>query len=398
MILSSDAYITRERVRFFGFLFVVLTAVTVALTLATAHGSLDMAGRPIGTDFSAVWTAGKLARIDQPGAAFNILPHAEMQRAQFGTDVPIFGWHYPPPFLLVAERLAALPYLQALLVYQSATLLLYVLAMRRIAAPLAWREWLWPVLGFPAVWVNIMHGHTGFLSAALFGGGLALLPARPVLAGLLLGALSYKPQFGVLIPLALLAGGQWRAFISATLCTLALAGLSIAAYGADIWETFLRFSAFTRHEVLESGSTGWYKIQTPFAALRLWDAPLGLAYAGQAAVTLGVAYGVWRVWRSRAEYAYKAALLLIGSLLATPYALDYDLMLLAPALAFLTVQGVRYGFAPYAPSLLAFAWLMPIGSRMTAQYTGIPLGYLTLFALFLFVARHARDGAALSTS
>ena len=52
---------------------------------------------------------------------------------------------------------------------------------------------------------NITHGHNGFLTAALFGSGLPLLPTRPVHAGALLGLLAYKPQYGLLIPLALAA-------------------------------------------------------------------------------------------------------------------------------------------------------------------------------------------------
>ena len=44
------------------------------------------------------------------------------------------------------------------------------------------------------------------------GGGLLLLDRRPVLAGILFGALCYKPHFGMLIPVALAASGRWRAF------------------------------------------------------------------------------------------------------------------------------------------------------------------------------------------
>lgn len=398
--MRFDAAVTPERVRSYGMLFVAVTLLTLLATALTSHGNLDAMNRPLGTDFAGVWSAGTLAHQGRAEDAFAILPHAAAQRAIFGQDTPIFGWHYPPVFLPVAELLSQLPYRAALVLYQSLTLLCYLAAMRHILRhDLPSRLWLWPVLGFPAVWVNLMHGHNGFLSAALFGGGLALLSSRPFLAGLLLGALCYKPQFGVLIPLALIAGAQWRAFAGATLAVCILVGFSLLCYGGEPWQAFLTYTAFTRVEVLEAGSTGFHKIQTVFAAARMWGASIALAYGAQAAVALFVAVSVARVWRSKAAVSYKAALLLIGSLLATPYALDYDLMLLAPAIAFLAVQWQREPLPlPGLAALLALGWAMPFFARMSAQYAGVPLGVAVLFALFVFTARAARIGAALSTS
>src|SRR5258707_10279692 len=66
-------------------------------------------------------------------------------------------------------------------------------------------------LAAPAVFINAVGGQNGTWTAALFGGGLGLLERRPLLAGGLLGLLIYKPQLGLLIPVALLAGRHWRA-------------------------------------------------------------------------------------------------------------------------------------------------------------------------------------------
>jgi len=42
-----------------------------------------------------------------------------------------------------------------------------------------------------------------------FGASLLLLERRPVLAGCFIGLLSFKPQCGLLLPVALLASSQW---------------------------------------------------------------------------------------------------------------------------------------------------------------------------------------------
>src|SRR5436309_2254785 len=75
--------------------------------------------------------------------------------------------------------------------------------------------WLLLAAAYPAVFVNLGHGHNGFLTAALLGGALVLLDRRPIVAGVLFGLMAYKPQFGLMIPLVLIATGRWRAFAAA---------------------------------------------------------------------------------------------------------------------------------------------------------------------------------------
>src|SRR5258707_14741149 len=68
---------------------------------------------------------------------------------------------------------------------------------------------------FPVVLTNTLVGQNGFLTASLIGGTLYLMPMRPVLSGICLGLLSYKPQYGLLFPLVLIAASQWTVFFTA---------------------------------------------------------------------------------------------------------------------------------------------------------------------------------------
>ena len=99
--------------------------------------------------------------------------------------------------------------------------------------------------------------------------------------------------------------------------------------------------------VLEQGGTGWHKIQSVFSMVRMWGGGIALAYAAQGAVTIAVAAALTWLWRSAAAYPLKAAALIIALILATPYSLDYDLVVLAPAIAFLAADGLARGFAPW---------------------------------------------------
>jgi hypothetical protein len=359
----------------------------VALALG-AHGLSDFKGRPLGTDFSNIYAAGRYALEGEPAAPFDPSRQEAMERTLFGPATPFYGWHYPPFFLLVAAPLAQLSYLPALAVWQAVTFALYLAAMALLmcAGPapprLRLRDWLLVAIAFPAVFVNLTHGHNGFLTAALMAAALALLDRRPVLAGLCFGLLVYKPQFGLMIPLVLAATGRWRVFASATATVAALVGIVTLLFGPDVWTAFLASTHFTRTVVLEQGGTGFYKIQSVFALVRLWGGPVVLAYAAQAAVTIAVGVFLVRLWRGRASFARKGAALCLAAILATPYSLDYDMMVLAPAIALLAADGLANGFPPWWKTALAGLWLVPVITRSVADATLIPLGVPMMLAVF----------------
>lgn len=387
--LRDGSWVTPQRIRVYSIIFLCVTLGSIVALIAGREGLNDARGRPMGTDFSNVYAAGTYVREGTPARAY--VPAAQHAREQaiFGADTPFFGWHYPPFFLLIAGALAALPYLWALLAYQLVTLALYARAQwQLLPQPLA----LVAAIAFPAVLVNFTHGHNGFLTATLLGMGLLWLPTRPVLAGIALGLLAYKPQFGLLIPLALLAGMHGRAFASASLTVGVLAAAVTVLYGPGIWQAFVDSLPFTRDVVLEQGGTGFHKLPTIFAWVRLWGGSIDQAYAAQGLVQLVAALFVWRAWRSTQSHEIKAAGLIVACLLSTPYMLDYDLMALAPALALWVRAGLRDGFAPYEKSALVFAFIMPLFARMVAQHALLPVGVWSLLLLGVLLVKRQRAG------
>jgi hypothetical protein len=242
---------------------------------------------------------------------------------------------------------------------------------------------------FPAVFINIGHGQNGFLTAALLGGALHWLDRRPWLAGVLIGLLAYKPQFGVLIPVALLAGGRWSTIGAAVATIAALLAVSFVTLGDGVWHAFADSMTFTQTVVLEQGGIGWEKIQSVFSAMRMWGAGVHLAYAVQIALALMLAASLAWLWQSNAEFELKASALATASLLATPYVLDYDLVALAVGIVFFVRHGLSRGFRTFEISLLAAAWMVPLLSRGVAGATGIPLGLMVLLAFYAFTLRRA---------
>ena len=392
--LRDGSWLTRERMRLTAMAVLIASVAGFAFLVVTAHGGVDRQGRPIGTDFSNVYAAGTYVLEGKPDVPFD--PPRQYAREQdiFGKATPFYGWHYPPYFLFVAGALAELPYGLALAVWQASTLAFYLLMIWGIASFPSPRaeprgEFFLLALAYPAVLINIGHGQNGFLTAALLGGALLVLDRRPTVAGILIGLLIYKPQFGLMIPLALIAGGYWRSFAAAAATVAALTLVTTLAFGPEVWPAFKASTEFSRSVVLEQGQTGWYKIQSLFSWARMWGVPISLAYALQCALTIALGIAIVRLWRSAAAPALKSAALCLAAILATPYSLDYDMMVLAPAIAFLAADGLRRGFAPWEKTALAALWLVPLVARSVAEATLIPLAVPAMLATFMLVRRRA---------
>jgi hypothetical protein len=385
--LRTGEWLTAARMRAYSLILLGLSVVVFAGWIAVSDGLIDRTGQPIGTDFSNVYAAGTLTWQGRSADAYApALQHAAEKAVFGGREVPFYGWHYPPFFFAIAVLVAAVPYAWGLAIWLAASFAAYLAAIRAI---LPRRETLLVAAASPAVFVNVGHGHNGFLTAALLGGALHWLDRKPWLAGMLIGLLAYKPQFGILIPIALLAGGRWRTIGAAAATVAALIAVSFALLGSGIWHAFADSMNFTQTVVLEQGGTGWQKIQSIFAGVRAWGASVPIAYAAQATLFATLAASIAWLWHSDAAFELKAAALALGSLLATPYVLDYDLVVLAVAIAFFARHGLRHGFRDFEISLLAAAWIVPLVSRSIAGATLIPLGLLVELTLYTLVLRRA---------
>src|SRR5665213_286035 len=402
--LRSGRWLTADRARAYSLILLALYAIAMIGWIALSGGMIDRNGKPIGTDFSSFYAAGSMALEGHAVAVYDMAAHYAREQQIFGATIPYYGWLYPPIFLLVAVPLALLPYSLALIVWQGASFALYlaviaaILArMRRERGPVA-RLWLPVAAAFPAIFINLGHGQNGFLSAGLLGAALLSLPQRPILSGMLFGLLAYKPQFGLLIPFALLAGCQWRTMIAASLTVIALAGADKLAFGSGLWWVFAASTETARKLLLEQGDVGFEKLQSVFAAIRMWGGGIPLAYLVQGAASFATICGVAWMWRASEDRELKAALLMIATLLASPHTLDYDLTILGPAIAFFVASSRSRGFRDFDISLLAAAWITPLVARGIAGLTGIPLGLIAIVALYALTMRHAlRDRATAAT-
>ena len=387
-------WLTSERLRVYPRIFIACYLLVGAAWLLTADGYIDINGNPLGTDFLNQYAASVLVQRGDAAASYDIPAHGALEKDIIGADdFGYYGWHYPPVGFFFVHWFASLSYGWALVAWMLLTGALYCIAIYRI---LPRSETFLCALAYPAVMINIGHGHNGFLSTFLLAMALLSLQARRQwLAGVLIGLLIYKPQFGVLIPLALIAGRYWIAFVSAAVTAVLFMLASVVVYGTDAWAAFFVSNDFTRTVILEQGATGWYKIQSVFSLVRGLGGSLALAYSAQLATGIAAATVVVLLWRASVPFALKASALALGSLLATPYLLDYDLVIAAIALTFLVAYQLQNATRPplYFVALLALAWIWPLFARLIAMATTVQWTPFLLIALTYLTLKLARDSA-----
>ena len=344
-------------------------------------------------DFVSFWTAGQLALEGHAADAYRMAPHYLKQLALHGDpDWGYAGFFYPPFFLLLCAGFALLSYLPALCLWLATSCACYIATVRALLPKNLYEgEPVWVLLlGYPAVMVNAGFGQNGFLSTALLGGAAVWLDRRPALAGMCLGCLAYKPQLGIVVPLALAVAGRWRCLAVAGVTVLAMAAAATLAFGADIWPPFIAQMAVARRDWMEPIDSAYLRYAvTVYGAVRLHGGPLVLAYAAQAVVSVAAAFMLVRALlrrppgarSGRAEGAAIAACVPFCS----PYMMEYDLVILAVPMAWLLGEALRDGFRRGERAALLGAYLAPVLFKMSLFDNAMKLGAIAAAAL-LFAA------------
>jgi alpha-1,2-mannosyltransferase len=262
--------------------------------LPTADG---FGGTAIGRDFLNTWMGGRSALAEGPAAWFDFRVYNDVLRTFVGIAESYF-WSYPPHVLLFIWPFGLMPYFPAFVLWTLGGFALFLYAA---ASGGVERKHLLFVAVAPAVAVNVFTGQNGFFIAALLIGGLINLDRRPVLAGVLFGILTVKPQLGLALPLMLAASGRWRTIIAAVATTLALVVATAWLYGPDIWTKFLA-KVLPQQQLLQEHGGGLIFLQnaSTFCAARMIGLPIGAAWALQALVSaVAIAAVVW-TFRCRA--------------------------------------------------------------------------------------------------
>lgn len=307
---------------------------------------------PAYSDFFGLWSWSRFVATEGTSALYD---PAAMHRFQQALDPLYADQHYPflypPTYLLFIWPLAHLPLAAARIVWSAATLAAFLFAL----SGTRWHPRLL-VAGVvaPATVLCLICGQNGLLTAALMIGGLRCAASRPLIAGVLLGLLTYKPHLAALIPIALVTARLWPtlcvAAATAALCVVA----SSLSFGGETWAAWFGAQQASWTTVDAFIGAHLTMIPTAGAALRQVGLESSLVLAGQSLATIGAAGALWIAWR-RGPSTRSLAAVPVAALMATPYAFLYDLPMVSGA----ALLALADGTPPLAVAFLGSALLLP---------------------------------------
>lgn len=312
-----------------------------------------------------------------------------------GFTLNLHPWVYPPTFLLLFLPFGALPPVPSLAVFLISGFALAWAACRLFLARGQGRAVIaFSLLLCPAVPFNVMTGQNAFFTSALLVGGFGLLGRFPVMAGVLFGIMTFKPQFWLMVPVALLAARQWRALASTAATALLLALLTLPVFGIEIWRHWFELMSGADQTYREWVVNGRLNGLSVFACATWLGAPAVLANLAQAlAVAAAAAFVYWTYRRPRAP-ELQLAILLAATMLAALHASASDAVLLGLA-ASLYLAAPRRGLLPSsAVALAAAVWVAPLLNPPSIFRPGAFTPVLVLLLLANIVGELRRPGAS----
>jgi hypothetical protein len=387
--LRGSNWLTRERVRAYAIIVLAVELAALLLLAARTYDLIFPIDPPTSLDFISFYAAGDLTDHGTPALAYSEAAHEHAEKQIYGDPrIPYFGFYYPPVYELLCAALAAVPFTASYLLFILITGAAYFWVLRGTVRD--------PVLiaalaAFPAAFLTVALGQNSFLTTALMGGALLLLDRRPALAGVLFGAMCYKPHFLLLVPVALIAGRYWLTILTAAATGIALTLLSLAVLGWHTWYAFLTTTLLAQ-SVFETGRVGFYHLVSLFGAVRLVGGGTSLAMSVQGVAMLGAAVAVAVVWYRRADMAVRAATLIAATLVALPVILFYDLLPATIAMAWLMRDARRHGYFPWEKTMLCAMYPIALLCRGIGEKTHVPIGWLLTFGLLGLALTHYRRG------
>jgi len=292
---------------------------------------------------------------------------------------PLFP--YPPVFLLLVVPFAKLPVAWSLLLSQLGQFAALAWALRKLAPDRTYLFFLIGAVLSPAASTNVLAGSNAVLVTGLIVAGVALLETKPLFAGALLGVVIFKPQFFVLLPLALLAAKDKRALAGMAACAAVLFMTSVVLFGPGLWLDWINVYLHPQQVAGVNGTEWGHRWDDSVSTcVALLGAPAWLANVAQGLAAVAAVAAVWQAFR--VGHPQRLAILLCASLLASPHVSNYDLLFLAVA-AVLYVRTMPESSRPLALVLPMAAWIAPLYNPPRLSPAGLITPLLLLGLIWL---------------
>lgn len=340
-------------------------------------------------DFVQCWSASRFALMGNPEFAYDLQRLTDDARAQIYPTIIAHAWLYPPVGFLLYWPWGLLPYTISWVLFSTLTSAAFTWMVHKII-PIP-KVTLWAILASTTFQLNFWMGQNGALNAVIIGGFLLCMRSRPIIAGICLGALAYKPHFAPMLGLVLLLDRQWLSLAVAAATTAMLVLASILFFGTHPWELWLSLldikqSNFANNIVYFQGMASMFS----FAKSHEFAASLCWALHGM--VFLPALYMTLRVWLAKEVHQdLKSAALVFSVLLLTPYVYFYDYVIALVGMAF----WLRYLMAGHWNNRtyywIVFLWFLPMWHSISGKVPALPIAPFAMLISIYLIYRAALE-------
>ncbi len=408
---TIELWLRRDRIQFFCWGLLAVSLVLLVLSFVTSDENHQNRFGNLGADFAGFYYAGKILNGPTPEKLYDAATQDESYYEIFPTvrgkeNLP----YVHPPFVAAMFRpLASLPYPTAYAVWLVLSAGLYGAGLA-----ITWRVLPAMPAGDRMLAMLLALTFEPFLMECWLGGQLSGLAfaslalaffweqkGKPLLSGLALGLILYKPTLVILLLPMLVVAMRWRTLLGVALTAVSLGLISLAAVGKSVCLSYLdAIQGFTG----TTTGTGmvrkdWKFIDLNFFFRNLFGEPTTLGRVlvlTIAAVILGFLFISWRRMDRGGES--RRWLVWAGTVTSTMvvnvYMGIYDLILIVPAVLWTTEVFYRHPdrTASYFPTFKLLVFLVVVLSWITqplARVTGVQIITLVLLALAAFQLRLA---------
>jgi alpha-1,2-mannosyltransferase len=400
-VRSFAAGMTQKRVRAHAVLLGLILWGAYAVNIANP-GMKDLENQVKGADYLHFYVLGTVARLHDGTMLYDARRQAALAQELIHQDpgeiyLPVYG----PQVSLIFLPFAELPYIWSAVAWALATIAGYGMCcwvVLRICPKLRGdrRTILMLAAAFPGLFYLVASGQNSVVALAAFTlAFFGFRAQRPLLGGMAIGLLMYKPQFGLMAAVLFVLLLEWRVIAGAVITGAGQLALGAWYYGRGAVETYL---GVLKHAGQDASAPldRMHGLKSFWEMLLPWHGAATVLYAVSALAV--VAITIW-CWRAKVTLELRYAVFLLGSALVSPHLTDYDLVILVPAFLFIGeyILLSRESMERDAARLLMYAvYALPLfGPMLKAVHVQLSVpAYVGLFLVLAAVIRTGTTGTA----
>lgn len=350
----------------------------------------------LGEGWMVFYNAARLYFDGQIGLLYDGVQSTTLLNARFAHwlahPLPLHPWLYPPHALLLLLPFGVLPFAPSGILFLALGFAATVAAAWRFAATGVERAIHAASLVLcPAAAFTVCLGQNTFVTCALLLAGFGIVRRRPILAGALLGIVTYKPQLCLMVPVALIAARQWKALAAAAGAALLLAAASVVLFGLEPWRAWIALMTEPNAVYTQWEAIARINGQSIYTYASLLGASAALANLAQALAAIGGAGCVFWCYRRPMADDLRLAALMAATILAAPHVIDYDTLLLGVGATLFFVCGYIDGFRFGEVTVAVLVWASPLSNPPTVFLLGFVTPLLVVLFIFCVMTRGRRD-------